>query len=72
MGVVSPFAKEMIRKIEKAGGAAKICGAGGKAKATGVLLCYHPKPSIVENIAKEYRLDYFKTTLGVDGLKLNH
>lgn len=69
MGAVSPFVKSIIRKIETAGGAAKVCGGGGKTKATGVLLCYHPNPSVISNIAKSNHLDYFKTTLGVEGLK---
>lgn len=69
LGVVSPSVKSIIRTIEKAGGAAKICGAGGKTKATGTLLCYHPKPSVIQNIAKSAKLDYFKTNLGVPGLQ---
>ncbi|MDD5147675.1 MAG: mevalonate kinase [Candidatus Daviesbacteria bacterium] len=69
IGVVSPYVASVIRKIENAGGAAKICGAGGKTKATGILVCYHLKPSAIENIAKSHNLDYFKTTLGVQGLK---
>ena len=51
IGVVSPFVKAIIRKIEQAGGAAKICGAGGKTKATGILLCYHPNRTILQKIA---------------------
>ncbi|MBU1031603.1 mevalonate kinase [Patescibacteria group bacterium] len=69
IGVVSPYVKSIIGKIEKAGGAGKICGAGGKEKATGVLLCYHPKKEILEKIAKSYNLDCFNTKLGVGGLK---
>lgn len=69
IGVVSIFVKSIIRQIEKAGGAAKICGAGGKTRATGILLCYHPNPSVINNLAKSYGLDYFKTALGVEGLK---
>lgn len=72
IGVVSPSVKSIIRKIEQAGGAAKICGAGGKTKATGVLLCYHSKPSAIENIAKAHNLDYFKTALGVQGLRMEN
>ncbi|MBI2019681.1 mevalonate kinase [Candidatus Daviesbacteria bacterium] len=69
IGVVSLYVKKIIRQIEKAGGVAKICGAGGQTKATGILLCYHPTPSVVNNIAKSFNLDYFKTALGVEGLK---
>jgi mevalonate kinase len=40
LGVVSPSVKKIIKAIEKAGGAAKICGGGGRIKGTGVLLGY--------------------------------
>lgn len=69
LGVVSSYVKTIIRKIENAGGAAKICGAGGKTKSTGVLLCYHPKEKIIEQIAISENLPYFSTKLGVEGLK---
>lgn len=69
IGVVSYYVKSIIRQIEKAGGAAKICGGGGQTKSAGILLCYHFKPSVIENIAKTLNLDYFKTTLGVEGIK---
>lgn len=69
LGVVSPFAKSIIRKIEKIGGAAKICGGGGKTKEVGILLTYHPKPSAIKSIAKEENLPCFSTTLGAEGLK---
>jgi len=40
LGVVSSSVKKLIRHIEKLGGVAKICGGGGRSKATGVLLVY--------------------------------
>ena len=49
---------KIIRQIEKIGGAAKICGAGAFSGPTGVILCYHPKPSKVQDIAKTYNLSY--------------
>lgn len=70
IGVVSPSVKAIIRKIEANGGAAKICGAGGKTKATGILLCYHPNRSVIQKIAKEENLPYFSTTLGTEGVKI--
>jgi len=70
IGVVSPFVKTIIRKIEAIGGAAKICGAGGKTKATGILLAYHPQKTVIEKIAKAENLPYFSTNLGVEGVKI--
>lgn len=69
IGACSASVKNIIRDIESSGGAAKICGGGGKTGPTGVLLCFHPFPKILEQIAKSYNLDYFKTALGVEGLK---
>lgn len=69
IGVVSPYVSGIIRKIEKNGGATKICGAGGKTKATGVLLAYHPEKKVIEKIAKEENLPYFSISLGGEGLK---
>ncbi len=69
IGVVSKSVMPIIRKIESSYGASKICGAGGKKGPTGILLCYHPNPSRLIQIAKSYNLDYFKTALGAEGLK---
>lgn len=69
IGVVSKFAQEIIRKIEKEGGAAKICGAGASSGPTGVLLCYHQNKKILEKIASENSLNYFSVKLGVEGVK---
>jgi len=69
IAVVSKSTAAIIREIEVSCGAAKICGGGGKKGPTGILLCYHPTPKIVENIAKSHNLDYFKTALGVEGLR---
>ena len=69
IGVVSDYVKPLIREIEFAGGAAKICGAGGKTKATGIILAYSPETAIVEKIATSHNFSYFSQQLGVDGIK---
>lgn len=71
IGVVSNFSKTVIREIEAKGGAAKICGGGGKEKGTGVLLAYHADPSIVEAIAKEKNFMYFRAKLGAEGVRID-
>ena len=71
IGVVSKQVMSIIRSIETQGGAAKICGGGGKSGPTGILLCYHPTSSVIEKVAKQNNLDYFKTALGVEGLRRN-
>lgn len=69
IGVVSKFSQKIIRKIEKIGGAAKMCGAGSTTGPTGIILAYHPDKTKVEKIAKLYKLPYFSTSLGVEGVK---
>lgn len=69
MGVVSKFVQDITGKIENTGGAAKICGAGSTKGPTGILLCYHNKADVIQNIAQNLNLSYFKTKLGVEGLK---
>lgn len=44
MGVVSNKVIPLIRAIEKAGGATKILGGGGRKEGVGFLLCYHHDP----------------------------
>lgn len=69
IGVCSTQVKKVIRQIEKAGGAAKICGAGASTGPTGVLLTYHQDRKVLEKIAKEFNLTYFSMELGVEGLR---
>lgn len=69
IGVCSSQVKKLIRQIEKSGGAAKICGAGGATKATGIVLAYHKDKKVIEKIVKENNLNYFTAALGVEGLR---
>jgi mevalonate kinase len=46
IGVVSKKITPLIRKIEHAGGAAKILGGGGRADGVGYLLCYSHHPPV--------------------------
>jgi mevalonate kinase len=63
MGVVSKKVIPLIRKIERAGGAAKILGGGGKADGVGFLLCHHSNPKVVKE-KKQY------IALGEEGIRL--
>ncbi len=63
MGVVSGKVLPVIRAIEKAGGAAKILGGGGRAGGVGYLLCYHRSP-------KSLGLPCEPITLGEEGIRL--
>ncbi len=44
MGVVSKKVMPLMREIEKAGGAVKILGGGGRAEGVGFMLCYYHDP----------------------------
>lgn len=60
LGIVSSHVKKIIRNIEKKGGAAKICGGGGKEKGTGVLLIYN----------RNNNFDYMRISLGGEGVRI--
>jgi mevalonate kinase len=69
LGVVGNKAKKIIRKIEDFGGAAKICGAGGIKAGSGILLCYHQKPSVLLDFAKKNKIPSYQLRLGDKGLR---
>lgn len=70
LDVVSGLTTRLIRKIEEAGGAVKISGAGGKKNASGVLLTYHQDPDKLKNLLKKYNLDIFPVKLGEEGVRI--
>lgn len=69
LGVVSNSAKSFIRSIEKIGGAAKICGAGGKSKGTGMVLVYCPDKKEVVRLAESNKFLHINLSLGAEGLR---
>lgn len=71
LGVVSPFVRGLIRKIEESGGAAKICGGGGKTKSTGMILIYHKDLKSLKKVLQSHKLSPTQLTLGVEGLRID-
>lgn len=71
LGVVSDYAKSIIREIEKSGGAAKICGAGGKTKEAGMILVYHPNINKFMSLAKKNNLMYGAAGFGEIGITIS-
>lgn len=69
LGVVSDKTKILIRKIESIGGSAKISGAGGVRKNSGIILAYHQDPKVLVKLANEEKLDMFRVRLGEKGVK---
>jgi len=58
LGVASEFAQKVIREIERNGGVAKVCGAGGIKGGSGIILGLHSTKNSLLEIAKMNRLRY--------------
>ncbi|MBI5620197.1 mevalonate kinase [Candidatus Gottesmanbacteria bacterium] len=72
MGVVSRKVIPLIRKIEKAGGAAKILGGGGRTDGVGFLLCYHHAPKKAEHLSQKVGWPMLPIRLGEEGIRLEN
>lgn len=72
MQVVGDQTKKIIREVEKSGGAAKICGAGGRKKGSGIILCYHPQKEMIPKVAGKYKLPLYPVALGGEGIRLEN
>lgn len=69
IGVVGQKAKKIIKQIEKLGGAAKICGAGGVKRGSGIALAYHKDLDVVRRFCRKNNLECFEVELGGEGLR---
>ena len=70
IGVVGKKAKMIIAKVEKIGGVAKVCGAGGYKKGSGIILAYHQNLSKMEKLAKTLGLDLTQIIPGGEGIRI--
>ena len=71
LGVVGKRAQDIIREIEKSGGAAKINGGGGVKDGSGMLLVYHKTPTVLDRFFLHSGIVNSKITLGEKGLRIN-
>lgn len=69
LGVVSDWGRNLIRRIEKMGGAAKISGAGGIATGSGILLVHHRDEERLKDFCKSKNLETFSVKLGEEGVR---
>lgn len=69
MGVVSSSTKKLIRAIEKIGGVAKISGAGGVKRGSGVVIAMHEEPKKLVELAGRFKLPTFQVVLGGEGIR---
>lgn len=67
--VVSDLAKLLIRSVEKIGGVAKICGAGGITKGSGMVLAHCSNKKSVEKLAVSNNFFHTSISLGAEGLR---
>lgn len=70
LGVVSPKTQSLIKRIGKIGGGAKISGAGGKRKNSGIILAYHKDPEVLLGFAQREKLPLFEVELGEEGVRV--
>jgi len=70
LGVVSSSTMNLVRKIEKIGGSAKISGAGGKKAASGIIIVYHHDKEKLAGFFKNEKLDVINVKFGVKGAKI--
>ncbi len=72
ISVVGSYARKIIKEIEKAGGAAKVTGAGGKKKGSGMILAYHHDPSVIQQIAAMFKVSVLSVDLGGEGVRIEY
>jgi mevalonate kinase len=72
LGVVSEKTKSLVKNIEKLGGSAKICGAGGIRTNSGVLLVFNKDREKMYNFAGKNNLDLFAVKFGEKGVKIKY
>ncbi len=68
LGVVSESTIGLIRRIEKFGGSAKVCGAGGIKGNSGVILVFHKDKEKLFKFAKTSNLEVFAVKFGTKGV----
>lgn len=72
LGVVSSSTFQLIHRIERLGGAAKISGAGGRKSGSGMLIVIHPNQAKISAFASEHHLELIKVKLGSKGVKIEN
>ncbi len=69
IGVVGKEAQKIIADLESLGAGAKITGAGGVKKGSGMILIYHKNPKKILEYAKDNTLEVFQIKLSEEGVK---
>jgi len=69
LGVVSDSTAQLIRAVERVGGAAKVSGAGGRKGSSGIILMYHSDMEKLNCFVKKRGLETFRVKLGEEGVR---
>lgn len=69
LGVVSDSTARLIREVERAGGVAKVSGAGGRKGSSGIILMYHSEMEKLNQFVKKKGLETFRVKLGEGGVR---
>jgi len=69
LGVVGKKARKIIREIERLGGSAKICGAGGVKSGSGIILVHHRNQQNIKEYCQKNKLSFFMAKLDNEGVK---
>lgn len=72
IGVVGKRAREIIKFIQKLGGAAKICGAGGLKKSSGTILCYHDNLLKLKPVENKFNVRLENILLACEGIRIEN
>ena len=72
LSLVGKKAKSIVKLIEAVGGSAKICGAGGIEKGSGVILAFHSDLSQLTDLLKKQNISFFKVAISQEGVKREH
>lgn len=70
LGVVGEKARKIIRLIEKNGGVAKICGAGGMKQGSGMLLAYYSQLGQLKNVLNKNKIKFMEVKLADEGVRI--
>lgn len=70
LGVVGQKAQEIIKRIEDFGAAAKICGAGGLKKGSGMILVFHQDRKKLLHWLKTQKLSFQETKIDYQGVRI--
>lgn len=68
LGVSTPKIDGLVEAVQNAGGAAKICGAGGG----GAILCWHENPGRLKEAIKSAGFEPFDIELGAEGVRIEN